>query len=311
MPVAAALRHEPIQPIDPPPPRSAIEQKRIDLGAKLFAEKKLSGPQTIACATCHDLAHGGDDSQPVPVGVHGRNGQLNTLTVFNTEPSVKLFWDGRADSLDDQVDGPIENDDEMDADWPTVIERLGSTGDYRRAFAEAFPDEGLAPRTVRGAIVAYERTLITVDAPFDRYLRGDDSAISAIEKTGYDRFKSYGCISCHQGKSVGGNMFELLGIMGDFFGDRGKPVTMRDLGRFNVTKRPEDRFKFRVPSLRLVTATAPYLHDGSVATLDETVRVMGRYQLGEEIPPSDVQAIVAFLGSLQGTYVPSESHAGR
>jgi cytochrome c peroxidase len=155
---------------------------------------------------------------------------------------------------------------------------------------------------VLDAIATYERSLITPNAPFDRYLRGDIYAINAEQKHGYEVFKSYGCISCHQGVNVGGNLFQKVGLFEDYFKLRGGPLTPADLGRYNVTKDERDRHVFRVPSLRNIAVTAPYFHDGSVDKLAYAVEIMARVQLGRKPPPDDVQAIVSFLKSLTGEY---------
>ena len=294
-------RSEPIRPLEPPAPLDATGQARVALGALLFAEPRLSADDTLACSGCHDLAHGGADGRPVSVGIHGRSGVVNAPSVMNLDRSATLFWDGRATSLEAQVDGPLLSADEMGSRWDTVVRRLSATPQYVAEFASAYPAEGISAESIRGAIAAYERTLVTTGSRFDRFLLGDTEAISATEKLGYDRFRSYGCTTCHQGRGVGGNLFQKLGIMGDYFADRGGTVGESDYGRFNVTKDEADRFVFRVPSLRMVASTAPYFHDGSVPTLEEAVILMGRYQLGEEISSADVTAIVAFLGALEGT----------
>lgn len=288
----ATVTREPILPILQP---AAGNPAKVALGKRLFNERALSEDGTVACSDCHDLAKGGADGRAVPAGVHGRTGTVNTLTVWNADGNAKQFWDGRADTLEAQVDGMLTSPNEMGSAWPATIGRLLENPDYVAAFGGA---ASISPATVREAIAAYERTLVTPGSPFDRWLLGDGNAIGPHVREGYATFKRYGCISCHQGKNVGGNLFETLGIMRDYFADRGGPITDADLGRFNVTQRPEDRYRFRVPSLRLVTKTAPYFHDGRVTDLDSAIVMMGKYQLGTEIPPRDVAAIKAFLAAL-------------
>jgi cytochrome c peroxidase len=298
---------QPIQPIAAPPWR---DRGKVDLGRRLFADRRLSRDDSISCLSCHDLATGGADGRPVAVGVGGAIGPVNTPTVFNADLNIKQFWDGRADTLEDQIDGPIQNPKEMDTTWTAVVAKLERDPRYRADLGHLYAS-GVTVANIKDAIATYERTLVTQNARFDRYLAGDPAALSRDEVDGYAAFKSYGCVSCHEGRNVGGNLFQSLGILGDYFADRGGPVSQSDLGRFNVTRRPEDRFKFRVPSLRLVTLTAPYFHDGRVATLQQAIRLMARYQLGKQIPPADIDHIAAFLGALAGGYVPEESFAAR
>ncbi|HEY4104579.1 MAG TPA: cytochrome c peroxidase, partial [Polyangiaceae bacterium] len=196
---------------------------------------------------------------------------------------------------------------EMDTKWPDVIAKLKSDPAYTGAFAALFP-AGITQETVESAIATFERTLLTQNSPFDRWLKGDDNALSAEQKAGYDLFKRVGCVACHQGQNVGGNMFQRFGVMGDYFGDRGH-VTEADYGRFNVTHNESDRFVFRVPSLRNVALTAPYFHDGSAKTLPDAVGVMVKYQLGRKLEPEQIASIVAFLGSLTGE-VPASANVG-
>ena len=306
-----AARHEPIQAIEPLAPLDAIGRARARLGLQLFSDKRLSRDASISCASCHDVTRSGADGQKVAMGVGGRKGTVNTPTIFNAAFNVKQFWDGRADSLELQVDGPLQNPVEMASSWPAAMAAVNADEGYRAEFARAYPAEGVSIASIRDAIACYERTLVTRGSRFDQFLDGDATALSPTERAGYDRFKSYGCVSCHQGRAVGGNVFEKLGIMRDYFADRGGELVDSDYGRFNVTKREEDRFTFKVPSLRQVAATAPYFHDGSAATLDEAVVRMARYQLGEELSSADVASIVAFLGSLAGTYDAEAEHAGR
>ena len=166
---------------------------------------------------------------------------------------------------------------------------------------DALYAEGISANNIQDAIVAFERSLVTPNSRFDKFLRGDKSAISASEKQGYDLFKSYGCAACHQGANVGGNMFQKLGVVANYFADRGH-ITVPDGGRFNVTKREEDRHVFRVPSLRLVALSEPYLHDGGEKTLEDVIGVMAKYQLGRSIPKEHIDLIIAFLKTLPGEY---------
>ncbi|WP_081700228.1 cytochrome-c peroxidase [Azonexus hydrophilus] len=286
-----------MQALRPLPELPPLRPERVALGARLFADTRLSADYSLACASCHRFDLGGADGQPVSVGILGREGGINAPTVFNSGLSFVQFWDGRALTLQEQAAGPIHNPLEMGASWSLVIERLGADESMREAFRLAYPD-GLTAANIADAIASFEQSLLTLDSPFDRYLRGDEEALDELARAGYQRFRDFGCVSCHQGVLLGGNMFQKFGVLGDYFADR--PLTAADLGRYNVTGREEDRHVFKVPGLRNVALTAPYFHDGSAPTLEVAVAIMGRYQLGRDLAAEDVKAIVAFLNSLTG-----------
>lgn len=291
----AEVENEPIRPL---PGIPALDPKLVALGRRLFFDGTLSADGSIRCASCHDLASGGDDGHVHSTGIGGKQGGVNAPTVLNSALNFVLFWDGRAATLEEQAGGPIENPLEMGSSLPSVVARLAAKPDYRNAFHAVYPD-GITPDHVREAIATFERTLLTEDAPIDRFLRGDASALTPEQREGYELFKGAGCIACHQGANVGGNMFQRFGVMGNYFEDRGH-VTEADYGRFNVTHNESDRFVFRVPSLRNVELTAPYFHDGTADTLERAVRVMAKYQLGRQLTNQQVDRIVAFLKSLTG-----------
>ena len=275
------------------------QTEKAQLGQRLFSDKRLSHDNTIACISCHDLTAAGDDQLPVSVGVGGRTGPINAPTVFNSSLNFVQFWDGRAASLEEQAAGPVHNPLEMASNWAEAIAKLSQDESYRRDFVQIYP-QGMTGDTIVDAIAAFERTLLTPNSRFDRFLRGDKNALDAFEQSGYQRFLDYGCASCHQGAGVGGNMFQRFGVMADYFAGReAKPA---DLGRFNVTARDEDRHVFKVPSLRNVAVTEPYFHDASGRTLEEAVVVMGRYQLGRDISAADAKSIAAFLRTLTGEW---------
>lgn len=288
------------EPILPVPPRERLDVRQVTLGEKLFHDARLSRDNSISCASCHPLARGGADRLPRSPGVGGAVGTVNTPTVFNTALNFVQFWDGRAATLAQQVDGPVHNPVEMASSWQQVLDKLREDRELVATFREAYPD-GLTEATIRDALSTFERSLTTVDAPFDRFLRGEADALPEQAQRGYRWFRAYGCTACHQGAAVGGNMYQQMGVMGDYFADRGG-FTKADLGRFNVTGDIADRHVFKVPSLRLAALTPPYFHDGSAATLDQAISVMARYQLGREIPPAQREDIAAFLRSLVGTH---------
>lgn len=292
-----AFADEPIRPI---PLDVKLDAKKVALGDKLFHDKRLSANNSIACASCHDLDRGGVDGQAVSTGINGAKGPINAPTVFNSGFSFRQFWDGRADSLEAQAAGPVHNPKEMGSNWNEVIAKLGRDDALVAAFKESYAD-GLQAKNIQDAIATFERSLSTPNSRFDQYLRGDQKALSADELQGYRLFKQYGCIACHQGVNVGGNMFQQFGVMGDYFKQRGNP-TDADLGRFNVTKNPADKHFFKVPSLRNIALTAPYFHDGSARTLNDAVDVMFKFQLGRSAPAQDKELIIKFLRTLTGEF---------
>ena len=289
--------HEPIQPL---PLTVKLNPDKVALGKMLFSDTRLSQDNTMACVSCHNLSSGGADGKQVSTGAGGARGQVNTLSVFNSAYQIAWFWDGRAATLNEQIDGPIHNPLEMGMTWDRLEKKLQQITEYETFFNKIYAD-GINEDNIKDAIVTFERSLITPNARFDRYLRGETDAISENEKTGYRLFKDYGCIACHQGMNIGGNMFQIFGVAKNYFENRGN-ITRADLGRFNVTGRKEDKYRFRVPSLRNVALTAPYFHDGSRNTLEQAVHIMAEYQLGRTIPDTDVALIVNFLNTLTGEY---------
>jgi cytochrome c peroxidase len=264
----------------------------------LFQDGRLSANGKESCSSCHDLAKGGADNRVYSIGFNGVPTEVNAPTVYNAAFNFKQFWNGRADSLEAQIDSVVRNPVEMGANWEEVTARIAQDANYLRMFSGSYKD-GVTKVNIQNALATYERTLITPDSRFDRYLRGDPHAISDAQKAGYLKFKQYGCIACHQGVNVGGNMFQKFGVMGDYFAQRGNQ-TVADMGRYLVTKEEEDRHVFKVPSLRNVALTAPYFHDGSAKTLDAAVDVMFRYQLGRVASREDKVAIIGFLNTLTG-----------
>ena len=286
------------EPLRPVPADMGTNPEKVALGRALFHDPRLSKDNTTACVSCHDLGSGGDDGLRVSVGVEGRLGPINAPTVFNVGLQFKQFWDGRAETLEQQIDGPVQSPVELGTFWPDVVEKLYNHESYPDRFRALYPD-GINRENVKDALAEFMTSLTTPNSPFDRWLTGEEDAIGVLEKRGYALFKHYGCSSCHQGANVGGNMFQVFGVLNDYFRKRGD-ITDADLGRYNVTGNPEDRHSFKVPSLRMAALTAPYLHDGSAATLRDAVDAMFEFQLGREAPDEDKEAIVAFIESLAG-----------
>jgi len=289
----AELLREPIRPL---PLTMDLDLEKVALGEKLYHEKRLSGDNTLSCASCHNISAGGADNRKTSVGINGAIGPINSPTVLNSTFSFVQFWDGRAASLQEQAGGPVTNPSEMGAKWEDVIPKLDADSNYVAAFDANYSD-GITPNNVTDAIAEFERSLVTPSA-FDRYLRGDHNAISAQAREGYSLFKSNGCVSCHQGINVGGNMFQKFGALIAF--SQEKAWQAADDGRMAVTKDPNDKLVFKVPSLRNAARTAPYFHNAAAATLEDAIRVMASIQLGKSLPEEEVASIKEFIVSLNG-----------
>lgn len=274
----------------------------VSLGRKLYDERGMSVNKTQSCSDCHPLANGraGVDNQPTSKGAVGKLGKRNSPTVLNAGFQVAQFWDGRAADLTEQAKGPILNPVEMGMRGPEeVVAYLKSREEFRRDFAAAYPNSAdpVTYDNVSIAIAAYERTLVT-PGRFDLLMKGHEEALTVAEKDGLGLFVEKGCIECHSGRIVGGELYRKLGQYHSY-------SNTSDVGRYDVTKLEEDRYVFKVPMLRNVTMTAPYFHDGLVATLAEAVKLMGHLQLGIELESQQIQSIIQFLGSLEATNLPS------
>lgn len=295
--VAAEFQAEAVQPLVVP---EGLPPAKVALGDKLFHDKRLSHDDSIACAGCHALDKGGTDRARFSTGIKGALGPINAPTVYNSGFQFKQFWDGRAATLEEQASGPVNNPLEMGSNWPEALGKLQKDAALMAEIQAVYPGE-LSSENVVDAIATFERSLVTVDSPFDQYLKGKADAIGAPEKAGYALFKSLGCTRCHMGKLLGGQSFERMGQERDYFAERGE-LKDADNGRFNVTKDPADKHCFKVPTLRELEKTAPYFHDGSVASLPEAVQKMIRYQTEEDVTPAQIEQLVAFLKSLNGRY---------
>ncbi|WP_026960686.1 cytochrome-c peroxidase [Aliagarivorans taiwanensis] len=261
----------------------------VRLGWRLFNDPKLSSNGAVSCANCHHLDSHGSDPLPLSVGVGGL-GERNSLTVFNVSNNHRFFWDGRALTLQDQMDGPVHHPKEMDSSWAEIVEYLSSSPEMKQAFAQADLAD-IDEASVKLALTRFMEALITPPSAFDRYLLGDEQALTVAAKQGWQHFQELGCVVCHQGENIGGSMLQRFGYYNE-------DAIGSDLGRFNETGLESDRFVFRVPSLRNVAKTAPYFHDGTVTELEEAIRIMARVQLGMELEPLVVVELSAFLHSL-------------
>lgn len=276
-----------------------ITDVKVELGKKLFFDPRLSSSGLISCNTCHNLGMGGDDNLETSIGHGWQKGPRNSPTVFNAVFNIAQFWDGRAEDLKAQAKGPVQAGVEMASTPPLVEETLRSIPEYVEAFAKAFPGEE-NPATfdnMARAIEVFEATLLTPNAPFDKFLAGDTSALTAVEQRGLKLFMDKGCIACHNGVNVGGQGYFPFGLVK-------KPgaeiLPPEDKGRYAVTATATDEYVFRAPPLRNVALTAPYFHSGKVWSLEEAVSVMGTAQLGADLNEDEVHSIVAFLHTLTG-----------
>ncbi len=294
----ADLRVNAVRPI---PAAPALDARKVALGRALFHDKRLSKDDTISCATCHALDMGGTDREAFSTGVGGQKGGVNAPTVYNSSLSFVQFWDGRAADLREQAGGPVQNPVEMASTWPGVFSKLSKDKAFMKSYAAIYGSE-LTDVNLRDAIATFEETLLTPDSSFDRYLKGEKLALHPTAETGYRLFVSAGCQTCHVGPAMGGQSFEKMSRDGDYYADRGGLRMDSDSGRFNVTKREQDRHKFKVPTLRNIAKTSPYFHDGTKQTLADAVKAMGKYQLERNFTSTELTQLVAFLESLTGVY---------
>ena len=290
---------EPVRPID----RSLeTDPAKVALGYALFHDTRLSVDNTVSCATCHALETAGVDNKQYSEGVDAQVGGVNAPTVYNAVYNFVQFWDGRAKTLADQAAGPPLNPIEMaSTSFDEIIAKLEKDRKFATEFKKVYPD-GLTEANITDAIEEFERTLITPDSRFDKWLRGDDQALTADELAGYELFKEYDCATCHVGPNLGGLSYELMGLRRHYFEDRGLELTVEDNGRFKETQLERDRHRFKVPGLRNIEHTWPYYHDGTRLTLEDAVRDMGRYQSDVDLTQSEVDNITSFLKTLTGEY---------
>ena len=292
---AGSVDQEAITPI----PSAETDTAKTGLGRKLFHDVRLSHNNARACVSCHRLDGGGDDGLPRPLGADAQL-DFNSPTIFNAALNFRLNWRGNFRTLEEQNEAVLLSHRLMDTTWEELLPKLRADHDYVRSFTAAY---GSGPNRlhVLDALATFQRSLLTPNSRFDRFLNGQRNAVTAEEEYGYQLFRSYGCISCHQGVNLGGNLFQKFGVFDDPSIQRWR-ATDADLGRFAITRNESDRHVFRVPSLRNIAVTPPYFHDGSASSLREAVDVMARVQLGRELPSADIDSIVKFLGTLTGEY---------
>ena len=288
------------EPVTPIAAAENLDRAKVELGQKLFHDARVSHGNALSCASCHRLDRGGDDHRSRSLGANGQPVVFNAPTVFNAALNYRLDWRGNFRTLEEQNEAVLLDDRLMRTTWDELLTKLRADRAYRDTFVALY---GGRPgrSSVLDALATFQRSLLTPNAAFDRYLGRERDAITADQEHGYQLFKSYGCIACHQGRNLGGNLFQKFGIFADPFAGRGGRSDA-DLGRFSITHLESDRQVFRVPSLRNVAVTGPYFHDGSASSLAEAVEIMGRVQLGRELPAQDLDLIVNFLGTLTGEY---------
>jgi cytochrome c peroxidase len=282
---------EPIQPIKPV---QNINLGKVELGKKLYFDPRLSKSGFISCNSCHNLSMGGTDNLKTSIGDHWNQGPINAPTVLNSSLNLAQFWDGRAADLKAQAGGPIANPGEMAFTHTLAIDVLSSIPQYVLEFKQVFGTDTINIDEVTEAIAEFEKTLVTPNARFDKWLLGDKQALTANELAGYKLFKESGCVACHNGEGIGGNSFQKMGVVEPY---QAKSAAQ---GLSGVTGKDADRFKFKVPTLRNVEMTYPYFHDGGAETLTEAVDVMGRLQLGKQFTQQENAKVVAFLKTLTG-----------
>ncbi|MEA3331182.1 MAG: cytochrome c peroxidase [Campylobacterota bacterium] len=285
--------------ITPIPLEIKYNKEKALLGKKLFSDTTLSKDDTISCASCHILQDGGDDNMQYSFGIKGQMGVVNSPTVFNAVFNFAQMRDGAAANLKEQVHLPLTNPIEMGATYKDVIKKLKNNKEYKEVFNTLYKD-GINQNNINDALAQFQTALITPNSRFDRYLRGDKDAITKDELEGFKLFKKNGCTSCHNGVNIGGNLYQKVGIIETYIHDE-KDIS-HELGRYNVTKKEYHKYLNKVPTLRNIELTAPYLHNGSQKTLKQTVVFMLTYQVGIEQSDENIDKIVKFLNTLTGEF---------
>jgi cytochrome c peroxidase len=297
-PLAADIfKYEPVRPL---PSSIPVNKKKASLGKKLFHDTRLSSDNTLSCSSCHHLQTGGADNKQYPEGIRKILGKVNTPTVYNACFNHRQYWDGRTADLKSQATEHMLNPYEMaNQSFDNTLKKLLKDKELKNAFEKLYK-EGITEMSIIDAIEEFEKTLITPDCRFDKYLKGEEYILNKSEIRGYELFKSNKCATCHTGVILGGQSCEIMGLYEDYFNDRGWDMIEEDQGQFKQTANEYDRHRFKVPGLRNVALTKPYFHDGSQQTLHDAIKIMGIYQCGHTINDEDIHAIVSFLETLTG-----------
>jgi len=291
----------------PAPADNPTTAEKVALGKMLYHDPRLSSSGTVSCASCHNTMLGGEDNRGGSVGVGGQVGGRSAPTVWNAAFNKVQFWDGRAASLEEQAAGPVTNPIEMGMkSWNEVVKRLKSIEGYQQAFEKAFGKDSISKDTATKAIAAYERTLITPNSAFDRYVKGDKSAMTEQQVRGMNKAVELGCTGCHSGPAFNGpGTFQKFPVNKNGYFEAQYGLS-DDKGRAEDTGKKEDEHLWKVPTLRNVALTAPYFHNGKVKTLEKAVWLMGKLQLDKDLSDEDVADIVAFLNALTGEFPKQE-----
>ena len=266
--------------ITPIPNNIKLDNRKVLLGKMLFYDTRLSKDDTISCASCHHISSGGDDDRSFSIGFSSLN--------------FVQFWDERAKTLEEQALGPIHELIEMNSNFDEIISKLKNDETYIKKFYQIY-HSSINENNIINAIVEFEKSLLTPNSKFDKHLKGQKDILTKEEIKGYELFKSHGCISCHNGVNIGGNLFQKIGIINNYFKNEPK-----NFGRYNITKEEKDKFYFKVPTLRNIELTAPYLHNGSIKDLKSTIEIMLKYQIGTIYEKSDIENLEMFLKTLTG-----------
>jgi cytochrome c peroxidase len=279
--------------IVPIPLSEPIDMQKAKLGKELFFDPILSKGNSTACASCHDLDNGGADKRTVSQGYNGLKGNIQAPTVLNARYNFKQFWNGRAENLHEQADGPLTNPVEHNMDPKAVETKLNSSHMYRKYFKKVYGVSSISYALVLDAIVEFENALTTPNSKFDKYLRGQIK-LTEEEQEGYEIFKQYGCITCHNGINIGGNSFQKMGTFIAYDTNTSFP------DKSSITHDAEDINVFKVPTLRNIALTAPYFHDASAKTLKEALSIMSKHNLGIELSDEERAKLILFLNTLTG-----------
>jgi cytochrome c peroxidase len=287
----------------PAPEDNPTTSEKVELGKQLYHDPRLSSSGTVSCASCHNTMLGGEDNRPNSVGVGAQTGGRSAPTVWNAAFNSVQFWDGRAASLEAQAAGPVTNPIEMGMkSWDDVVTRLKAIEGYQKAFENVFGKDSISKENATKAIAAYERTLITPNSPYDRYVEGDKTALTAQQVRGMEKVAELGCTSCHSGPALNGaGLFQRFPVFDNAYFNA-QYHFKKDKGVAEVSKNPADEHLWKVPTLRNIALTAPYFHNGSVKTLEEAVNVMAKTQLNKEVSKEEIADIVAFLNALTGSF---------
>ena len=287
----------------PAPANNPTTAEKVTLGQILYHDPRLSSTGTVSCASCHNTMLGGEDNRPNSMGVNGQTGGRSAPTVWNSAFNTVQFWDGRAASLEDQAAGPVTNPIEMGMkSWGDVVARLKSIEGYEDLFEKAFGKNSISKDNATKAIAAYERTLITPNSPYDKYVKGNKNALTDQQIKGMEKFAESGCVGCHSGPAFNGpGTYQKFPVINSGFYSAKYKIN-KDVGREEVTKSSADAHMWKVPTLRNIALTAPYFHNGSVKSLDVAVKMMAKLQMGQDLSKQEIADIVAFLNALTGEF---------